>query len=274
MTTVSKASKAFSEFSVNGEPLNFEQFSQANEFLGLMLERVESQDFFTSSFENGMTLSDYVQFADYMMCDSSDGCLTMNDSEEKVQSAVAKTYSFFRKYFHVPSMWMKSKDFLDLCQHRYETKDHKDAFVFIEKRLRALGYSEDNQRMLHDYMHYLLMDMLTAVNVPFLTEEDMKESALSKLLDGKTPDLIIKSAGPDSVRPKPLIMDIFVGKGEKAMAEKKTKYSTMKVTFDFTALTVGNYNVELQKVWTKRMLIISTVILYCFMQSTATGTHA
>jgi hypothetical protein len=26
------------------------------------------------------------------------------------------------------------------------------------------------------------------------------------------------------------------------------KYSTIKVTFDFTALTVGNYNVELQKV--------------------------
>lgn len=72
---------------------------------------------------------------------------------------------------------------------------------------------------------------------------------MRNLLDGKTPDLIIKSAGPGTTRPKPLIMDVFVGKSEEAMAEKKSKYTTMKVTFDFTALTVGNYNVELQKVF-------------------------
>jgi len=89
--------------------------------------------------------------------------------------------------------------------------------------------------------------MLTDVSIPFLTEEDMKKPDLCNLFDGKTPDLIIMSAGPGSARPKPLIMDVFVGKGEKAMAEKKSKYSTMKVTFDFTALTVGNYNVELRK---------------------------
>ena len=145
---------------------------------------------------------------------------------------------------------MKDNDFLDLCQHQYETKDHKDAFVFIEKRLRTLGYSEDNQRMIHDYMHYLLMDMLTAMDIPFITEEDMKLlPALRNLLDGKTPGLIIKSAGPGTTRPKPLIMDVFVGKSEKAMAEKRSKYATMKVTFDFTALSLGNYNVELQKVF-------------------------
>ena len=144
---------------------------------------------------------------------------------------------------------MKNKSFLELCRQEYKVKDHMNAFVYIEERLRALGYREDNQRMLHDYMQYLLMDMLTAANIPFLTEEDMREPALNNLLDGKMPDLIIKSAGPESVRPKPLMMDVFVGKSEKAMNEKKSKYSTMKVTFDFTALTIGNYNVVLGKLF-------------------------
>jgi hypothetical protein len=34
-------------------------------------------------------------------------------------------------------------------------------------------------------------------------------------------------------------MDIFVGKGEKAMTEIMSNYLEMNVTFDFAALTVG-----------------------------------
>lgn len=101
---------------------------------------------------------------------ANDEALTENDSKMNGvlgQIEVAKRYSFFRKHFHVPSMWMKNQHFVELCEHRYETKDHKSAFTFIEERLRTLGYSEDNQRMLHDYMHYLLVDLLTAAGVPF-----------------------------------------------------------------------------------------------------------
>lgn len=97
----------------------------------------------------------------------------------------------------------------------------------------------------------MVVDLLTADQVPFITEEDMKESNLMDLLNRKTPDLIIKSAGPGTSRPKPLILDVFVGKSEKDMQEKKSKYATIKVTFDFIALTTGNYNSELVKVLTQ-----------------------
>lgn len=180
------------------------------------------------------------------MCTRSIDFEAMADEDEAPTSAGEK--QLFGKHFHVPRNWLLDENFLDLCNHSYATKDHKSAFKFIEKRLRILGYSEDNQRMLHDYMHFLLMDLLTAAAVPFLSEEDMKEDTLSNLFDKKTPDLIVKSAGPNTSRPKPLIIDVFVGKSEKAMSDKKAKYSTMKVTFDFTALTVSNYNTELLKV--------------------------
>ena len=117
--------------------------------------------------------------------------------------------------------------------------------------LRNLGYSEDNQCLLHDYMHYLIIDMLIAAEIPYLTEDDMKHHPLNTLLDGMTPDLIIKSGGPDSLRPKTLILDIFVGKSQNAIIEKKAKYSTMKMFFDFTLLTLANYNTELLKLFSQ-----------------------
>ena len=73
-----------------------------------------------------MTSSDYVKF----VCD----CLC------------GKKHALIFKHFHVPSV---DRTFLDLCLHRYEKMDHKDSFAFIEERMRALGYSEDNQLMIH-----------------------------------------------------------------------------------------------------------------------------
>jgi hypothetical protein len=172
----------------------------------------------------------------------------INLHSQPIVSISAKQYPVFRKYFHVPSEWMRNRDFLDLVEHRYETINHASSFNFIKERLKNLGYDDtDKKRMLHDYMYYLLADMLTAENVPFITERDMiAEPILLNLFDGKTPDLIIKSGGPN--RPKPLIVDVYVGQSEKTVSEKKAKYSTMKVVFDFTSLTLLNYNTELLKV--------------------------
>lgn len=105
--------------------------------------------------------------------------------------------------------------------------------------------------MTHDYLHYLLIDLLVAEGIPFVTENDINEMPdVKALLNGKTPDLILKSNG--TTRPKPLIMDVFVGKGEKEISEKKSKYSSMSVAFDFSGLTIGNYNAELNRVLSKR----------------------
>eukprot|EP01035_Chromulina_nebulosa_P024288 gene24288-31592_t len=158
-----------------------------------------------------------------------------------------------RQYFHVPSEWIKNQDFLDLAEHRYQNMNHVAAVNFIKERLTKLGYDDlDKNRMLHDYMHYLLIDMLAAADIPFITETEMiaEESALVTLFEGKTPDLIIKSGGGANNRPKPLIVDIRVGQTEEEaiiiMSEKKAIiYATMEVIFDFTSLTLINYNTQL-----------------------------
>ena len=161
-----------------------------------------------------------------------------------------KMYSMFRKRFHVPSAWNAVPAFVELVEHRYQTDAHAETFKFIEERLRKLGYGEDNQRMTHDYLHYLLVDLLTSENIPYVTETDISNMPeVRALLNNKTPDLILKSNG--STRPKPLIVDVFVGKSEKEMSEKKSKYSSMGVAFDFAGLTLGNYNAELNKILPK-----------------------
>eukprot|EP01038_Epipyxis_sp_PR26KG_P004403 gene4403-6227_t len=161
--------------------------------------------------------------------------IELNLENDELDTSSSKQHSVFRKYFHVPSKWVENRNFLDLVEHRYETKHHSSAFDFIKDRLKKLCYYKpDEKEMLHDYMHFLLADLLTAVKVPFITEEDMmRESDLMDLLNGKTPDLIIKSAGKDSRRPKPLIMDVCVGISDKAMAEKKAIYSTMKAEYSY-----------------------------------------
>ena len=117
-------------------------------------------------------------------------------------------------------------------------------------------------------MHYLLVDMLAASDIPFITEKEMivEESALLTLFEGKTPDLIIKSGGAN--RPKPLIVDLQVGQTEEAMFEKKAIYATMEVIFDFTSLTLYNYKAHLllSPTW-----ITSTVNLPSSRRNTSTG---
>jgi hypothetical protein len=104
--------------------------------------------------------------------------------------------------------------------------------------------------MTHDYLYYLLVDLLVAEGVPFVTETDIAMMPdLKDLLNGKTPDLILKSNG--TTRKKPLILDVFVGRSEKEMVEKRSKYGSMKISFDFSGITIGNYNAELNKVLSK-----------------------
>lgn len=110
---------------------------------------------------------------------------------------------------------------------------------------------DDNQRMMHDYLHYLLADLLIEEKIPFIMKHDLADMPdFRALLNNQTPDLIIKSNG--TTRPKPLFVDVFVGKSDKEMSKKKKKYSSMSVCFDFSGLTIGNYNSELDKILTQK----------------------
>src|SRR5438309_11979853 len=124
-----------------------------------------------------------------------------------------KLYTLFRKCFHIPMYWMHVQNFIDLVQHRYATSQHKDIFVFIDKRLKEMGYGEDNDTMVHDYLYFMLIDLLTLEEVPFITEQDVRNTPeLFNLLGGKIPDLIIKNDinRRGEYRDKTLILDVFV----------------------------------------------------------------
>jgi len=164
---------------------------------------------------------------------------------DAIDTEVQSKYAVFRKTFHVPNAWTSNSDINELVEHRYEVKQHGETYSFIEERLRRQGYADDNERMVHDYMHFMIEDLLTAEGTPFITEMDIAaDPVLINLLNGKTPDLIVKS-DPDRNRQKPLIVDVFVGKSDRDRDEKKAKYKTMKVTFDCGLITRENYNAEL-----------------------------
>eukprot|EP00952_Eustigmatos_sp_NYUAD-ZCMA_P007641 32258-Eustigmatos_ZCMA.PRE.1 len=71
-----------------------------------------------------------------------------------------KEYAVFCKTFHVPREWMKKEQFQYLVNHRYVAENAGEALREIRRCLSELGYMEDNDMMLHDYLHFMLMDLL------------------------------------------------------------------------------------------------------------------
>ncbi|RYH23742.1 hypothetical protein EON65_17480 [archaeon] len=68
---------------------------------------------------------------------------------------------------------MGSQDFCELEEHRYATSGTTQAFTFIRQRLTSLGYHGDNDNMVHDYLHFVILDLLAAEETPFLSESNL-----------------------------------------------------------------------------------------------------
>ena len=153
-------------------------------------------------------------------------------------------YSVFRKTFHVPKEWMKSDNIKFLVEHKYVLSNTKEAFKEIKNKLKTEGYMEDNDAMIHDYMHYMIQDMLDRNKEIYITEKDIIKNPVIKdiLLDGLTPDFIIKSGNQ---RPNPLIVDIYVGNAD--ITKIKGKYKKLHMFANFCIITRGNYTTDLIK---------------------------
>ena len=156
-----------------------------------------------------------------------------------------KIYPVFRKTFHIPSEWLKSDDITYLVNHSYGTIEARQAFVEISSRLRRLGYMEDNNRMIHDYLHFLLKDILDFNNETYITESDLRDSPniTRGLLNGVTPDFILKK---NNGRTKTLIIDIYVG--DKPVSEIKSKYRSLGFFADLVVITQHDFSSQLKGV--------------------------
>jgi hypothetical protein len=142
-----------------------------------------------------------------------------------------KKYSVFRKAFHIPSMWANNTNIKFLVQHEYATKDTKETLKEIHTRLSAEGYADDNDRMIHDYLHYMIMDLLDKNGIIYITENDIKNNKdIKDFLLGTTPDLIIQG---NETR-KRLIVDVYIG--DKKDNNVKSKYKSLELFSKFVLI--------------------------------------
>jgi len=154
------------------------------------------------------------------------------------------TYSVFRKAFHVPNEWTQLEDMQYLVTHSYAKEEAKESFVIISKCLKRLGYMEDNNRMIHDYLHYMIVDLLDKNEEVFLTENDIRKNKnIQTLLAGNTPDFILKKKGN---RQKTCIIDIYVG--DKPTSDIKGKYKTLGFFADFHIVTQYDFSNTLKNI--------------------------
>ena len=141
----------------------------------------------------------------------------------------------FRTSFHVPKKWSTDDKFRQLFENKYLANDGAQSIEFVVGTLKEKGYLEDNDRMVHDYLHYMVSDLLASEGIPHIIKDDIQaEPYLTSLFSDLTPDLIVKSAPP---RRRTTIVDIYIGRDQAAADKKKSKYKGMAISFDFIAVT-------------------------------------
>ncbi|GLC59389.1 hypothetical protein PLESTB_001481000 [Pleodorina starrii] len=144
------------------------------------------------------------------------------------------------KTFHVPTKWMDNEYFAYLVNHSYATEDCTAALQNITETLKKMGYMEDNDSMIHDYLVFSIEDLLDKNGEVFITEQDVRGNAsIKKLLAGLTPDLVIKK---NAQREKTVLLDVYVGSQQADGIKNKYK----KLDFFSTMLVVTPYNFQRQ----------------------------
>jgi hypothetical protein len=147
----------------------------------------------------------------------------------------------FRNTFHIPQRWADDESFQKLFKNSYLAVGGMDAFHFVVGTLRGKGYLGKNDRMMHDYIHFMILDLLAFEGTSFITEDDIRgEEDLVKLFSDLTPDLIVKSSSDR----RTTIIDIYTSYDE--MDKKKSKYRSMGVAFDFIMVTDFGISSELK----------------------------
>jgi hypothetical protein len=161
---------------------------------------------------------------------ASSAITASNNSISEIDEIPSETrYEVFRKKFHIPSDWKSNENFDRLLRIQYSKSSVEQAFNDIRTSFRLMGYLEDNRRMVHDYIHYMIKDLLAYKRIPFLDENDFSDPSneiIRKYFQDCTPDLLIQG--------KKLI-DIYVG--YKDVASIKGKYRRFGDLFTFVVVT-------------------------------------
>lgn len=154
--------------------------------------------------------------------------------DQEINQQTLNTYNVFRKFFHIPSKWKDSSqysNFAQLFEMSYTKADIHTKFNIIMKCFKSIGYLDKNDAMLHDYIHFMIIDILKHKTIPFIDEHYLisnQNSTIYKYLQGCTPDLIISGKN---------IVDIYVGNKQHYDKEKKHKYKHCHPYFSIIVIT-------------------------------------
>ncbi|PNG99653.1 hypothetical protein TSOC_014564 [Tetrabaena socialis] len=162
----------------------------------------------------------------------------------ETDTSTSTSYQFFRKSFHVPRKWAEDERIAYLTEHRYAKIESAMALTNITSKLKELGYMEDNNAMVHDYLDYMTQDLLDMNGEVYIIETELRDNETIKaLLGGTTPDFIVKKSGS---RAKTVILDVYVG--DKQESEVKGKYKALAFFADFYVVTPHNFQKQLASV--------------------------
>ena len=146
---------------------------------------------------------------------------------------MSTSYQVFRKTFHVPTVWMEKEELVYLVNHSY-----------AKEEAVTLGYMEDNNMMIHDYLQYMIQDMLDKNGEIYITENDIRNnSSIKDLLCGMTPDFVIKR---NDNRTKTIIFDVYVGTESDIKDNEALSFFA-----DFRVVTPHNFTSQLLTVLPK-----------------------
>lgn len=116
--------------------------------------------------------------------------------------------------------------------------------MFVEIKTSLHRYMENNEKMIHDYIHFTIQDLLDKNGEVYLIEDDIRgNEPVKNMLRGFTPDFIVKS-NESRGRSRPMVCDIYVGKGDNA----KSKYKFMEFFADVIEITPYNMSRVLKSV--------------------------
>jgi hypothetical protein len=138
----------------------------------------------------------------------------------EIKSDFAPDHDVLRKKFRIPCAWRVKTEILELAEHRHAVTDAKDIFLFIEERLKRLGYMEDYNSMVHDYLHFMIAYLMQEKGEVFPTKINLRESSpqQKKLLNGTNHDFIFQRVNG---REKTLILDVYIGNKDLTLSKAR-----------------------------------------------------
>lgn len=147
--------------------------------------------------------------------------------------------SGFLKVFHIPSQWKTNKNIKYLIDHRY-IMDIVSTDS-IKNSLALAGYL-NSERMLYDYLYYMIQDILDKNGEIYITKDTLKYNRKLQILFNDTiPDFVIKSKYPR----KTFILDICFSKYFDEFTKLKEKFKGLSYFTEFSIINKFNMDATL-----------------------------